>query len=77
MTAAVWCAAASAYAPMVAHLLRPLAPAEREAAPRLSQLSLCGRERRRSWQPVDQFANPAAFTRCPACERLAVPAGRQ
>lgn len=31
--------------------------------------ALCG-EKRRTWQPVDQFADPTAFTDCAECTRL-------
>lgn len=73
MTAAVWCGADTAGAPLVAHLVHLGPRAGKEPGLRPVRVSACGGERRRAWQTVDWFANPAAFTRCPACAALAEP----
>lgn len=66
-----WFGITAADAPMVAHRLPDHAGDPRlwPARPndRGQIRSVCGRERRRSWQPLEDFVRPEAFERCPEC----------
>jgi hypothetical protein len=56
-----WYGINAAGGPLVAHRLNY------PYAPRAVRESTCRQERRSSWQPVEDFADPAAFTRCADC----------
>lgn len=63
-----WYGVGAAGRPMVAHRLRlAVDPAKQY------RTSICGQERRRSWQRLDSFAEPAAFTLCQDCDRVGHP----
>lgn len=51
-------------APLVAHLVAT------DSTWSGSFLSLCGRERRRNWEPVEDFARPEVFARCERCQQI-------
>jgi hypothetical protein len=52
---------------MVAHKLFAEYDGNPKSWPALS--SLCGRERRRTWLPLNDFVLPEAFERCPDCAK--------
>jgi len=59
-----WVATPTIGAAYLRHLLVPAV----QAPPKDTRIALCG-ERRRKWQPVDEFARPEVFTPCPKYTR--------